>query len=96
VKEILVDDDTIVSRHPIPAPTESTEGNGPTLRSKGRQSPGDASYLLRKGSNHRSLPRSYFAHRHRHDPVFHDTRLEPFLDQANDALIADPVFQEAN
>jgi site-specific DNA recombinase len=51
VKEILVDDDTIVIRHSIPAPTESTDGSGPTSRSKGRQPPGDASYLLRKGSH---------------------------------------------
>src|SRR5262252_7704544 len=53
VKEILVDGDTIVIRHSIPAPTQSTDGNEPTSGSKGRQSPGDASYLLRKGS---SLP----------------------------------------
>jgi hypothetical protein len=38
-------------------------------------------------------PRSYLAHRH--GPVFQDTRLEPFLDQANDALVADSMFQEA-
>ena len=51
VKEILVDDDTIVIRHSIPALTESTDGSGPTSRSRGRQPPGDASYLLRKGSS---------------------------------------------
>src|SRR5215813_5847506 len=63
VKEILVDDDTIVIRHSIPAPTESTDGSGPTSRSRGRQPPGDASYLLRKGSNQpppgESLPALY-------------------------------------
>jgi len=50
VKEILVDGDTIVIRHSIPAPAESTDGSGPTSGSKGRQPPDDASYLLRKGS----------------------------------------------
>jgi hypothetical protein len=30
-----------------------------------------------------------------HDPVFEDARPQPFLDQAVDALVADPVFQEA-
>jgi site-specific DNA recombinase len=30
----------------------------------------------------------------RHDPVFQDARLQPFLDQADDAPVADPVFQE--
>src|ERR1700730_7447833 len=32
----------------------------------------------------------------RDDPVFQDARLEPFLDQADDAPVADPVFQEAD
>jgi site-specific DNA recombinase len=32
----------------------------------------------------------------RHDPVFEDARLQPFLDQADDTLVADPVFQEAD
>jgi site-specific DNA recombinase len=51
VKEILVEGDTIVIRHSIPAPTEPTDGCGPTSRLKGRQSHGDADYLLRKGSH---------------------------------------------
>jgi len=33
---------------------------------------------------------------YRDDPVFEDARLEPFADQAGDALVADPVFDEAN
>jgi len=31
-----------------------------------------------------------------HPLIFQDPRLEPFLDQAEDALIADPVLQEAD
>ena len=31
-----------------------------------------------------------------YDPVFEDARLEPFTNQADDALVADPVFQEAD
>src|SRR5580704_13929154 len=58
VKEILVDDDTIIIRHSIPAPTESTDGSsGSTSRPKGRQPPSDASYLLRKGGHCSSLHR---------------------------------------
>jgi hypothetical protein len=30
-----------------------------------------------------------------YDPVFENARLEPCADQADDALVADPVFQEA-
>ncbi|GFM31475.1 uncharacterized protein PY1_contig-18-13 [Novosphingobium sp. PY1] len=33
---------------------------------------------------------------HSYDPVFEDARSQPFLDQADDAFVADPVFQEAN
>jgi len=29
-------------------------------------------------------------------PVFEDARPQPFLDQADDALVANPVFQEAD
>jgi hypothetical protein len=29
-------------------------------------------------------------------PAFEDARLKPFTDQADDALVADPVFQEAD
>jgi hypothetical protein len=32
----------------------------------------------------------------RHQPVFKDTGPKPFLDEPDDALIADPVFQEAD
>ena len=31
-----------------------------------------------------------------YDPIFEDTRPEPFADQADDALVADAVFQEAD
>ena len=75
VKEILVDGDTIVIRHSIPAPAESTDGSGPTSGSKGCQPPDDASYLLRKGSHHRTLPRPFFTNRD--DPIFQGARLEP-------------------
>jgi hypothetical protein len=43
---------------------------------------------------HRALPRPLLAHRH--DPVFQDTRLEPFPDQADDARVTDPVLQETD
>jgi hypothetical protein len=32
----------------------------------------------------------------RDDPVFQDARLQPFLDQADDAPVADPVLQETD
>src|SRR5208337_2044675 len=43
---------------------------------------------------HRALSRSPVVDRH--DPVFEDARLEPLLDQADNALVADPVLQEAD
>ena len=87
VKEILVDDDTIVIRHSIPAPTESTDGGGPTSRSEGRQSPGDASYLLRKGSHHRPLRSATYATYSA--SIFDNADLEPFCNEAQDALVRD-------
>jgi len=42
--------------------------------------------------DHRPLPRPSVARRH--DSVFHDARLQPFLDQAEDALVADPMSDE--
>src|SRR5436309_4981518 len=44
--------------------------------------------------NHRSLAGSPVIDRH--DPVFEDARPQPFLDQADDALVANPVFHEAD
>ena len=43
--------------------------------------------------DHRSLPRPPVADRHR--PIFEDARSEPFADQADDALVANPVFHKA-
>jgi hypothetical protein len=44
--------------------------------------------------NHCALGRPLLTRRHQ--PVFQDTGLEPFLDQPEDAPVADPVFQEAD
>src|ERR1700738_2585172 len=92
VKEILVDDDTIVIRHSIPAPTESTDGSGPTSRPKGRQPPGDASYLLRKGSHDCPLRGPLLSADQR--AIFEYTCLKPLGDQPDDPSIADPMFDE--
>jgi len=44
--------------------------------------------------NHRALTRPLFLDRH--DPVFEDAGPQPFLDEPDDALVADPVLQEAD
>jgi hypothetical protein len=44
--------------------------------------------------DYRTLPRSPVADRH--DPVFENARLQPFLDQADHARVVDPVLQEAD
>ena len=43
---------------------------------------------------HRTLPRSPVTDRHR--SIFENARPQPLLDQADDALVADPVFDEAD
>src|SRR4051812_44250712 len=57
-------------------------------------SPPDRKEVLhhRGRSDHRSLPCPRLTDAH--DPVFQDTRPEPFPDQAEDARVADPVGQE--
>ena len=44
--------------------------------------------------DHRSLPRPPVTNHD--DPVFEHARLQPFLDQADDAPVADPVLQETD
>src|SRR5206468_2827272 len=44
--------------------------------------------------DHRSLRRPLFTDAD--DPVFQHTRLQPFADQADDALVADPMLDEAD
>ena len=44
--------------------------------------------------DHRALTRSPVIHCY--DPVFEDTRPQPFLDQVDDAPVADPMFQKAD
>src|SRR5712671_2379190 len=43
---------------------------------------------------HRTLPRSPVTDRHR--SIFENARPQPLLDEADDALVADPVFDEAD
>jgi site-specific DNA recombinase len=49
VKEVLVDDDTIVIRHCIPVPAGPTNGTTPQDSDSSRQVDGGGSYLLRTG-----------------------------------------------
>jgi hypothetical protein len=44
--------------------------------------------------DHRTLPSPPVACRY--DPVFQNTRLQPFLDQADDALVADAMLDETD
>ena len=94
VKEILVSDDRIVIRHSIPLPTGPSGSHDPSPIGGYSTSASGKSYLLRSGSAYRPLTRPPLVYGH--DPVFEDARLQPFLDQADDALVADPMFQEAN
>jgi site-specific DNA recombinase len=93
VKEVLVGDDQIVIRHSISLANRSPEG-GPSPHSGQPNGQNSRSYLLRSGSTHRALSCPLVANRH--DPVFQDACLQPFLDQADDALIADPMLHEAD
>jgi site-specific DNA recombinase len=92
VKEILIEDESIIVRHSIPIsqPPNDDPKSPPSRSGK----PGDQSYLLRSGRQHRSLAGSPFTGLV--FSVFEHSRLHPFPDQADDARITDPVFNETN
>ena len=91
VKEILVGDDKIIIRHCIPL---LMGGNGPPAKSANAAVPSTEGYLLRSRSHHCTLPCPPLTDRH--DPVFQDARPKPFLDQADDTPITDPMLYEPN
>jgi site-specific DNA recombinase len=94
VKDILVGDDKIVIRHSIPLPTNPSGGGPQKADSPGPSPTQSESYLLRSGRHHRALTRPLLLNRH--DPVFEDTGSQPFLDEPEDACVADPVLKEAD
>ncbi len=73
IKEVLVDDDTIVIRHCIPVPSGPTPGGGPPPSDRSNNLGHDRSYLLRTGRDqsaarqhlHASLPSRVAATRQR-------------------------------
>ena len=94
VKEILVSNDAIVIRHSIPAPAGSPAAGGPTSSPRGgRSSVGDPSYLLRTGRKRSSLRSASFTACDA--PIFRDADLQPFRNQAQDALVRDTVLEKS-
>ena len=91
VKEIFVGDDKIVIRHSIPLPANPPGGPYPNGDSPGPGQDQSGSYLLRSGRDGRSLPRSPL--RNLDLSVFENAGPKPFLDQAENALVADAMFE---
>ncbi len=93
VKEVLVDNDAIMIRHSIPShPRTSPTRTEPPSDSKSRTA--DQSYLLPSGSDDRTLGRPLLGSDVA--PLIQHAHLEPFLDQADDSAIPNPVFYEAD
>ena len=93
VKEVLVGTHTITLRHSIPIPQSGPGSNGSKApRSAVTGSRPNLGYLLRSGSQHRPLRTPFLCL----EPpsVFHHARLQPFLDQADDSLVSDPMFHK--
>ncbi len=92
VKEVIVDDDTIVIRHCIPVPSGPPNGSGPQ-ESDAADNLGNAkSYLLRTGSQ--DLPLSGSGLGDQEPTVFDDTDVNPFPNQLEDAAVANPSLDE--
>jgi site-specific DNA recombinase len=88
VKDVLIGDDTITIRHSIPVPQQGPPqgGNLPPSETDGQN------YLLCKRSDHRPLRRT-----HRRILPFaflHHSRLQPFLDQAQNAAVSNAMLDE--
>src|ERR1700736_1506886 len=87
VKDVLIGEDTITIRHSIPVLQSPPRGGClPPSQTSG------PNYLLCKGSDDRSL-RSACLGWHKVS-IFHDARLQPLANQAEDATVADPVFDK--
>jgi site-specific DNA recombinase len=91
VKEILVGDDKIIIRHSIPLPIG---GDGPSAQGAKAAVPNRPSYLLRPGSHHRPLRSASFTACYA--PIFRDADLQPFCNQAQDALVRDTVLKKTD
>jgi site-specific DNA recombinase len=94
VKEILIEDESIIVRHSIPvSQPPNDDAKSPPSRSG---EPGDQSYLLRSGRHHPTLRRAtgaLLATAHSSPSIqvrFLDRCLEPRLDQAQDMAVDDP------
>jgi site-specific DNA recombinase len=85
VKDVLVGGDTITIRHSIPIPSGPTQNGG-------SEAPNGQNYLLRKERKDCPLRRTRL--RLRPLAIFRHSRLQPFLDQAEDAVIGHAVFDE--
>ena len=94
VKEVLVGDDKIIIRHCIPLPTRSDDGGSSSDGRINAAPAGTEGYLLRSRSHHRALSRPLLTDRD--DPVLQHARLQPFVDQADDARITDPMLDKAD
>ena len=91
VKEILVGDDKIIIRHSIPLPIG---GDGPSARAIKAVTPSSTNYLLRSRSHHPALRSATYAACSA--SIFDSANLEPFYNEAQDALVRDTVLEGAD
>jgi site-specific DNA recombinase len=75
VKEVMIDSERVVIKHSIPASRPDPTGG----------------YLLRRGSQRRSLRRSL---RLRPSPLLDDPCAQPLADETQDPSVCDPVLEE--
>ena len=94
VKEILIGDDTMVIRHCIPIASTPPSSGGPPAPSRLDGAPSAQNYLLRSGSNRRSLRRPLL--RLRPLSILENAGPQPLLDQAKDPSIPDAMLEQRN
>jgi site-specific DNA recombinase len=96
IKEILVSRDTLTIRHSIRIPSVGPDPSGmprpPHLPQQPPTSQPGEHYLLRSGRRRCPLRRGRLTLRD--DSLFEYSRFEPLTDQAQNALVANPMLQE--
>jgi site-specific DNA recombinase len=92
VKEVLVDDDTILIRHCIPVPTGPPSGSSPQDSETSDNVPGSGSYLLRTGRQRTAL-RNAFGRAHHHSVGHHHSGFQHPLDEHDEPPVFDLRLQ---
>ena len=94
IKEVLVEDDTIVIRHCIPVPSAPPDGTDPLPPIRSDEPRVDRSYLLRSGSEGAAWRGALVGRTHQ--PVLHHPGVQQRPQECEPSLVGDPLGHAAH